>query len=86
MSGLDFAAKTTQEKDSTWQGAMSAEFCRIPDPAAAPHVLSLKVNGQYPATARQWLTRNVGSAVAGLLETATGRGKVPTPPANTSAT
>lgn len=75
-SGLDFAAKGLSAKDSFWKGALSAELCRVPDPAAAPHVLGLKVNGQYPAIARQWLTRNVGSAVAGLLGTAVGRGRV----------
>lgn len=74
-SGLDFAAAKLQHRDDAWHGALSAEFCRVPDPAAAPHVLGLKLDGRHPATARRWLTRNVGSAVAGLLTSAVGRGR-----------
>ncbi len=76
VSGLDYAAASIQQKDGSWHGTLSAEFCGVPDPAAAPHVLGLKLNGQFPAVARQWLARNVGSAVAGLLTTAAGRGRV----------
>ena len=76
VSGLDFAAAKIQQKDAAWNGALAAELCRVTDPAAAPHILGLKLNGQYPAVARQWLTRNVGSAVAGLLTTAAGRGRI----------
>lgn len=74
-SGLDFAAAKLQPRDPAWNGSLSAEFCGVTDPAAAPHVLALRLNGQYPVTARQWMTRNVGSAVAGLLPTAAGRGR-----------
>jgi len=75
VSGLDFAAAKLRHRDDAWNGALSTEFCRVSDPSAAPHILGLKLNGKHPATARQWLTRNVGSAVAGLLTTAVGRGR-----------
>jgi len=76
VSGLDFAAVKLRHRDDAWNGALSAEFCRVPDPSTAPHVLALKLDGRHPATARRWLTRNVGSAVAGLLATAAGRGRL----------
>lgn len=73
---MDFAAAKLQFRDDVWNGALSTEYCRVSDPVAAPHVLGLKLNGKHPATARQWLTRNVGSAVAGLLTMAVGRGRM----------
>lgn len=45
-------------------------------PEAAEPLLECKLSAKTPAIARDWLDRNVGRAVAGLIDTAGGRGKL----------
>jgi len=51
-------------------------FCLVVAPEAAPHMLECKLSAKSPTLARQWLDENVGCAVAGLIDTAAGRGKL----------
>ncbi|MEM7475555.1 MAG: DUF4132 domain-containing protein [Planctomycetota bacterium] len=45
-------------------------------PEAAEPILQCRLESKAPAIARDWLDANVGNAVAGLLETAAGKGKL----------
>jgi predicted DNA-binding WGR domain protein len=51
-------------------------FARVKAPEAAPHMLELKLSSKAPRVAREWLEQNVGSAIAGLIPAAAGRGKL----------
>lgn len=51
-------------------------FTLVIAPEAAPYMLECKISAKSPSLARQWLDENVGCAVAGLIETAGGRGKL----------
>ncbi|MCA9118242.1 MAG: hypothetical protein KDA79_24390, partial [Planctomycetaceae bacterium] len=50
------------------------EFARVRSPRAAEWMLQCKLSSKAPQVAREWLDRYVGNAVAGLMETAAGRG------------
>lgn len=51
-------------------------FSLVIAPEAAPYMLECKLGAKSPVLARQWLDENVGCAIAGLVETAAGRGKL----------
>ncbi|MBS0206199.1 MAG: DUF4132 domain-containing protein [Planctomycetes bacterium] len=51
-------------------------FALVVAPEAAESMLEIKLTSKSPLIARQWLDENLGCAVAGLLETAAGRGKL----------
>jgi len=51
-------------------------FALVIAPEAAPYLLECKLSAKAPATARQWLDENLGCSIAGLIETAAGRGKL----------
>lgn len=51
-------------------------LCLVQAPAAAPHLLELKLAGQSTPSLRDWFAHQVGNAVAGLLPLAGGRGKL----------
>jgi predicted DNA-binding WGR domain protein len=51
-------------------------FTLVIAPEAAPYMLECKLSAKSPSLARQWLDENVGCAIAGLIETAGGRGKL----------
>jgi hypothetical protein len=53
-----------------------AIFCRVRAPEAAPLMLELRLNYRAPRLAREWLQREVGNGVAGLLPVAAGRGRL----------
>ncbi|MGL5095061.1 MAG: hypothetical protein ACRDD1_05710, partial [Planctomycetia bacterium] len=48
----------------------------VKTPAVAPVMLDLKMNAKDGAHARKWLDTEVGTAIAGLMPTATGKGKL----------
>jgi predicted DNA-binding WGR domain protein len=64
-----FSAKEQAER-------LAMEFARVKAPEAAPHMLELKLSSKAPSIARQWLDEQVGNAIAGLIPTAAGRGKL----------
>lgn len=51
-------------------------FTLVNAPEAAAPMLECKLSAKTPGIARDWLDTHVGNAVAGLLETAAGRGKL----------
>jgi len=51
-------------------------FRKVLAPEAAPLMLEIKLTSRNAGPARQWLEQQVGNAVAGLLGTAAGRGKL----------
>lgn len=56
--------------------SMLKAFALVVAPEAAEPMLRCKLSAKTPAIARDWLDRHVGCAVAGLIETASGRGQV----------
>lgn len=75
VAGAGYAAEQLGRHRSG-NKALFDELARVKDPAAARHVLALRVRGRTPDRARAWLEENVGSAVAGLLPLTPGRDKV----------
>src|SRR5262249_17345848 len=53
-----------------------AAFALVRAPQAAEPMLDLSLNSKAPGLARRWLDGNVGCAIAGLIPTAGGRGRV----------
>ena len=51
-------------------------FVLVRTPKAAEGMLQCKLGAKTPSLARDWLDQNVGCAVAGLIETAGGKGKL----------
>lgn len=51
-------------------------FALVNAPEAAAPMLECKLSAKTPSIARDWLDTHVGNAVAGLVETAAGRGKL----------
>ncbi len=51
-------------------------FCLVKAPEAAPHMLDLRLHSQVQKQAAAWLEEQPGNAVAGLVPTAAGRGKL----------
>ncbi len=51
-------------------------FCRVKAPEAAPYMLELRLDSKVQAQATAWLEEQPGNAVAGLIPTAAGRGKL----------
>lgn len=45
-------------------------------PEVAPHMLELRLSAKGPGPAREWLNTHVANAIAGLVPTAAGRGKL----------
>ena len=56
--------------------ALLQAFTLVNAPEAAAPMLECKLSAKTPGIARDWLDTHVGNAVAGLLETAAGRGKL----------
>lgn len=69
----DSILKTT---DKARIASLMEPFCKVLAPEAAPLMLEIKLNSRNAGPARQWLDQQVGNAVAGLLGTAAGRGKL----------
>src|SRR5262249_40216861 len=51
-------------------------LCLVKAPEAAPFMLELRNQAKGPGRARQWLDEQAGNAIAGLIPSAAGRGKV----------
>jgi predicted DNA-binding WGR domain protein len=76
-AGLDLirdAIRDVTTKDEC--DALLATFCLVNAPEAAQHMLELRYAAKSPGRARQWLDQHLGNAVAGLIPTAAGRGKL----------
>jgi hypothetical protein len=70
--GADIIAQSNKEACEKLLQA----FVLVRAPEAAVPMLECKLSAKAPAAAREWLGRNLAHAVAGLLETAAGRGKL----------
>jgi predicted DNA-binding WGR domain protein len=51
-------------------------FVQVKAPEAAPYILELMLSSKAPQIARQWLEANPDHAIAGLIPTAAGKGKL----------
>ncbi|MCI0702460.1 MAG: WGR and DUF4132 domain-containing protein [Planctomycetia bacterium] len=77
FAGLDYACENIlAEARKDDRARLIREFARVKAPEAAPHMMELKINSKAPSEARKWLDENTGNAIAGLLSTVAGRGKV----------
>jgi predicted DNA-binding WGR domain protein len=65
-------AETNKEKCEE----LLSVFALVRAPEAAEPMLECKLSSKTPGIARNWLDRNLGNAVAGLVGTAGGRGKL----------
>jgi hypothetical protein len=68
----DILAETNKEKCA----ALLEVLALVHAPEAAVPILRCKLSAKAPAPAREWLDKHVGHAVAGLIETAAGRGNL----------
>ncbi len=68
----DVLAETNKEKCA----ALLEVLALVHAPEAAVPMLRCKLSAKTPALARAWLDQHVGHAVAGLIETAAGRGNL----------
>jgi predicted DNA-binding WGR domain protein len=59
-----------------WVEKMVEVFCLVNAPEAAPHLLELRLAGKAPTLVSAWLEENPGNAIAGLIPTAAGKGKL----------
>lgn len=76
-AALDYVQKNIQNASSKADAAQLMEvFCLVRAPETAAAMLELKLNSKVPMLARQWLEDNRGTAIAGLISVATGRGKL----------
>jgi predicted DNA-binding WGR domain protein len=76
-AALDFARQSvlaaTNKKDAE---ELCRTFALVQAPAAAPHMLALKLSSKAPSVAREWLEQHAEHAVAGLVPTAAERGRL----------
>jgi hypothetical protein len=70
-------------RDAIFQGgnkehvdALVGVLCLVKAPEAAPYLLEVMLSSKVPKQARDWLDEQTGNAVAGLIPTAAGRGKL----------
>ncbi len=76
-SALDCIADTIVEvTDKALCETLLKTFALVIAPEAAEPMLRCKLSSKAPAIARDWLDEHVGCAVAGLIETAAGRGQL----------
>jgi hypothetical protein len=76
LSALDWIAQGIRTRPAGEITQFIEVLCLVRSPAAASIVLELKQAGLGQSLLRRWLDRNVGSAIAGLLPLAAGRGKL----------
>jgi hypothetical protein len=69
----DAVLRTTNKQDAD---RLLEVLCLVKAPEAAPHLLELRLGSKVPKRAGEWLDTQVGNAVAGLLPTAAGRGRL----------
>jgi hypothetical protein len=76
-SGLELLRDSVlTTNDKTWIERMMEPLCLVRAPEMAPMMLEFRLTSRNPGPARQWLDQELGNAVAGLIPTATGRGKL----------
>jgi predicted DNA-binding WGR domain protein len=77
FAALDYVQQSIQAETNKDRARKLMEvFCLVKAPEAAPHMMELKLNSKVPMLARQWLDGYPGNAIAGLIPTAAGRGKL----------
>jgi predicted DNA-binding WGR domain protein len=77
LTALDYVRDSIQKETNKDHARKLFElFALVKAPEAAPYMLELKLSSKVPMLARQWLDENLGSAIAGLIPAAAGRGKL----------
>ena len=77
LSGLDLVGKNVCELDNKGEAAARMKILAgVRAPEAAEPILNCRLNSKASGIARDWMNFNVGNCVAGLIETASSRGKL----------
>ena len=74
--GLDFLVQSVRASQGYYTTRLIESLCLVEAPEVARALLELRLEGQACPALRDWFTRQVGNAVAGLVPLATGRGKL----------
>jgi predicted DNA-binding WGR domain protein len=75
--GLDLLRDSIIEgTNKQWVEQMVEVFCLVRAPEAAPPLLELRLAGKSPNLVSAWFEENPGNAMAGVIPTAAGKGKL----------
>lgn len=77
FSALDVLAdQICRESNKEDAAKLMKVLCLVRSPEAAEPILQCRLNSKAPSIARDWLDRECGNAVKGLIDTAAGKGKL----------